>query len=46
VPLQISQRNPVAFYGVEPNFVEAAIIPSTWREAGLALSKTLDNGLT
>lgn len=39
-------HEPTAFYGVERNFVETAIIPSTWREAGLALSKTLDNGLT
>jgi len=39
-------HEPTTFYGVERNFVETAIIPSTWREAGLGLSSTLDNGLT
>jgi hypothetical protein len=48
IPAGLLNENhePTAFYGVERNFVETAIIPSTWREAGLALSKTLDNGLT
>jgi len=41
-----TSHEPTAYYGVERNFVETAIIPSTWREAGLGLSKTLDNGLT
>ena len=41
-----TSHEPTAFYGVERNFVETAIIPSTWREAGLGLSSTLDNGLT
>lgn len=41
-----TNHEPTAFYGVERNFVETAIIPSTWREAGLGLSSTLDNGLT
>ncbi len=41
-----TNHEPTAFYGVERNFVETAIIPSTWREAGLGLSSTLDNGLS
>jgi Phosphate-selective porin O and P len=41
-----TSHEPTAYYGVERNFVETAIIPSTWREAGLGLSSTLDNGLT
>ena len=41
-----TNHEPTAFYGVERNFVETAIIPTTWREAGLGLSSTLDNGLT
>ncbi len=39
-------HEPTAFYGVERNFVETAIIPSTWREGGVQLVATLDNGLT
>jgi len=41
-----TNHEPTAYYGVERNFVETAIIPSTWREAGVGLSKTMDNGLT
>lgn len=41
-----TNHEPTAYYGVERNFVETAIIPSTWREAGVGLSSTLDNGLT
>jgi hypothetical protein len=41
-----TNHEPTSYYGVERNFVETAIIPSTWREAGLGLSSTLDNGLT
>jgi hypothetical protein len=41
-----ANHEPTAYYGVERNFVETAIIPSTWREAGLGLSSTLDNGLS
>jgi uncharacterized small protein (DUF1192 family) len=41
-----TNHEPTAFYGVERNFVETAIIPSTWREAGVGLSSTLDNGLS
>ncbi len=39
-------HEPTAFYGVERNFVETAIIPTTWREAGVQLVANLDNGLT
>jgi hypothetical protein len=39
-------HEPTAFYGVERNFVETAIIPTTWREGGLQVVGTLDNGLT
>ena len=41
-----TNHEPTAYYGVERNFVETAIIPTTWRELGLGLSSTLDNGLT
>ena len=41
-----ANHEPTAYYGVERNFVETAIIPSTWREAGIGLSSTFDNGLT
>jgi hypothetical protein len=41
-----TNHEPTAYYGVYRNFVETAIIPSTWREAGLGLSSTLDNGLS
>jgi hypothetical protein len=39
-----TNHEPTAFYGVERNFVETAIIPSTWREAGIGLSGSDDNG--
>ena len=39
-------HEPTAFYGVERNFVETAIIPSTWREGGLQFVAGFDNGLT
>jgi len=39
-------HEPTAFYGVERNFVETAIIPSTWREGGIQLVGNFDNGLT
>jgi hypothetical protein len=41
-----TSHEPTAYYGVERNFVETAIIPTTWREVGLGLSATMDNGLT
>lgn len=39
-------HEPTVFYGVERNFVETAIIPSTWREGGLQILGTFQNGLT
>ena len=39
-------HEPTAFYGVERNFVETAIIPSTWREGGIQIVGNYDNGLT
>jgi hypothetical protein len=39
-------HEPTAFYGVERNFVETAIIPSTWREGGVQLVGNLDHGIT
>ena len=39
-------HEPTAYYGVERNFVETAIIPSTWREGGVQLIGAFDNGLT
>jgi hypothetical protein len=38
-------HEPIFYYGVERNFVETAIIPSTWRELGVGLSGELANGL-
>lgn len=48
IPMGLINENhePDAFYGVERNFVETAIIPSTWREGGLMLIGTTDTGLT
>ena len=38
-------HEPTAYYGVERNFVETAIIPSTWREIGLSAFGVTDAGL-
>jgi hypothetical protein len=48
IPAGLLNENhePTSFYGVERNFVETAIIPSTWREGGVQLVGTFDNGLT
>lgn len=46
VGLLNTNHEPTAYYGVERNFVETAIIPTTWREAGVGLSRSHDNGLT
>ena len=46
VGLLNENHEPTAFYGVERNFVETAIIPSTWREGGFQLVGNFDNGLT
>ena len=39
------RHEPTAYYGVERNFVETAIIPSTWREAGGSLRGDTEFGL-
>lgn len=48
VPMGLVNENhePTAFYGVERNFVETAIIPTTWREGGLQFVGTLAGGWT
>ena len=48
MPIGLLNENhePTAFYGVERNFVETAIIPSTWREGGVQFVGNFDNGLT
>lgn len=46
VGLLNENHEPTAFYGVQRNFVETAIIPTTWREAGVGLSGTTANSLT
>jgi hypothetical protein len=38
-------HEPTTYYGVERNFVETAIIPSTWREGGIGLYGSTDFGL-
>lgn len=40
------RHEPTTYYGVERNFVETAIIPSTWREGGVQFVGNLDHGLT
>ena len=43
----INERHePVNYYGVERNFVETAIIPSTWREGGVSALGTTEGGLS
>jgi len=39
-------HEPTNFYGVQRNFVETLIIPSTWREGGLSLHGNTDWGLS
>ena len=39
-------HEPTAFYGVERNFVETAIIPTTWREGGVQVVGQFGNGMT
>ena len=38
-------HEPTNFYGMQRNFVETLIIPSTWREGGLSFHGDLDFGL-
>ncbi len=37
-------HEPTNFYGVQRNFVETLIIPSTWREGGIGLHGNTDSG--
>lgn len=48
MPMGLINENhePTAYFGVDRNFVETAIIPSTWREGGVQFVGDLDNGLT
>ena len=46
VGLLNENHEPTAYYGVERNFVETAIIPTTWREGGLQIVGSFDSGLT
>lgn len=39
-------HEPPTFYGVERPIIETTIIPSTWYNAGISLSKTFDTGLS
>jgi len=39
-------HEPTQFYGVQRNFVETLIIPSTWREGGVAFKAASPNGFT
>ncbi len=39
-------HEPTAYYGVYRPDVDTKIIPSTWREVGLGISRTTDSGLT
>ncbi len=39
-------HEPTNFYGVQRNFVETLIIPSTWREGGVGFHGTTSAGLT
>ena len=38
-------HEPTRYYGVERNFVETAIIPTTWREGGVAVHGSTDLGI-
>lgn len=46
VGLLNENHEPTAYYGVYRNFVETAIIPTTWREGGVEAIGSLGNGLT
>lgn len=39
-------HEPTTYYGVERNFVETAIIPTTWREGALQIVGALESGFT
>jgi hypothetical protein len=38
-------HEPTRYYGVFRNFIDTAIIPTTWREGGVALQGSTDSGL-
>jgi hypothetical protein len=46
IPAGLLNENhePTNFYGVQRNFVETLIIPSTWREGGLSVYGSTDSG--
>ncbi len=46
VGLLNENHEPTAYYGVERNFVETAIIPTTWREGGLQVTARFGPGIT
>ena len=48
IPLGLlnEHHEPTNYYGVERNFVETAIIPSTWREGGLSLLGSTESGFS
>jgi hypothetical protein len=48
IPLGFLNENhePTAYYGVFRNFVETSIIPTTWREGGVALYGNTDAGIS
>lgn len=48
IPMGLLNENhePTAYYGVQRNFVETAIIPTTWREGGVQFVGNFDNGIT
>jgi hypothetical protein len=39
-------HEPTQYFGVTRNFVETAIIPTTWREGGISVTGITDNDLT
>jgi hypothetical protein len=47
IPVGLLNENhePTRYYGVYRNFVETAIIPTTWREGGFELQGNTDGGL-
>jgi hypothetical protein len=46
VGLLNEHHEPTNYYGVQRNFVETLIIPTTWREGGVAVKLRTENGLT
>ena len=41
-----TNHEPTQYFGVTRNFVETSIIPTTWREGGLAVTGITDNALS